>query len=155
MSSADGGTLGNVFVYVKDGLGNYVFDTPTEPLKLDQKGCRYTSARVRHPRQPAARDRQQRSDAAQHPCAAQGEHGVQQRPADPGHEDDPHLHCEGSDAALQVRRAWLDERVRGRARSPVLRRDRHRRQVRAQVAAARHLHDRGLAREARHRNREA
>ena len=36
-----GGTLGNVFVYVKDGLGNYVFDTPTEPLMLDQKGCRY------------------------------------------------------------------------------------------------------------------
>jgi len=36
-----GGALGNVFVYVKDGLGNYVFDTPTEPLNLDQKGCRY------------------------------------------------------------------------------------------------------------------
>jgi plastocyanin len=35
------GALGNVFVYVKDGLGNYVFDTPTEPLTLDQKGCRY------------------------------------------------------------------------------------------------------------------
>ena len=27
---SDGKTLGNVFVYVKDGLGNYVFDTPTE-----------------------------------------------------------------------------------------------------------------------------
>jgi len=39
---ASGGALGNVFVYVKDGLGNYVFDTPTEPLVLDQKGCRYT-----------------------------------------------------------------------------------------------------------------
>ena len=36
-----GGALGNVFVYVKDGLGNYVFDTPTESLTLDQKGCRY------------------------------------------------------------------------------------------------------------------
>jgi hypothetical protein len=35
------GNLGNVFVYVKDGLGNYVFDTPTESLKLDQQGCRY------------------------------------------------------------------------------------------------------------------
>jgi plastocyanin len=39
---SDGKTLGNVFVYVKDGLGNYVFDTPTEPAKIDQKGCRYT-----------------------------------------------------------------------------------------------------------------
>src|SRR5262245_23148996 len=37
----DGKTLGNVFVYVKDGLGNFVFDTPTESVKLDQKECRY------------------------------------------------------------------------------------------------------------------
>jgi hypothetical protein len=36
------GGLENVFVYVKDGLGNYVFDTPTEPVTLDQKGCRYS-----------------------------------------------------------------------------------------------------------------
>jgi plastocyanin len=34
--------LDNVFVYVKDGLGNYYFDTPTEPVRLDQSGCRYT-----------------------------------------------------------------------------------------------------------------
>ena len=27
----DGG-LENVFVYVKDGLGNYYFDTPTQPV---------------------------------------------------------------------------------------------------------------------------
>ena len=39
--SSDGKTLGNVFVYVKDGLGNYVFDTPTESAKIDQKECRY------------------------------------------------------------------------------------------------------------------
>ena len=38
---ADGKALGNVFVYVKDGLGNYVFDTPTESAKIDQKDCRY------------------------------------------------------------------------------------------------------------------
>jgi plastocyanin len=38
---SDNGGLGNVFVYVKDGLGNYFFDTPSEPVKLDQKGCRY------------------------------------------------------------------------------------------------------------------
>lgn len=36
------GGLENVFVYVKDGLGGYYFDTPTEPVTLDQKGCRYT-----------------------------------------------------------------------------------------------------------------
>jgi hypothetical protein len=38
----DNGGLKNVFVYVKDGLGNkYLFDTPTEPVKIDQKGCHY------------------------------------------------------------------------------------------------------------------
>jgi plastocyanin len=38
---SDGKSLANVFVYVKDGLGNYVFDVPTEPVVLDQRGCRY------------------------------------------------------------------------------------------------------------------
>jgi plastocyanin len=37
----DNGGLENVFVYVKDGLGDYAFDVPTEPVKLDQHGCRY------------------------------------------------------------------------------------------------------------------
>ncbi|MCA1559695.1 MAG: hypothetical protein LC753_14115 [Acidobacteria bacterium] len=36
-----GGGLENVFVYVKDGLANYYFETPSAPAKLDQKGCRY------------------------------------------------------------------------------------------------------------------
>ena len=38
--SADRG-LKNVFVYVKDGLGNAVYETPTKPIVLDQIGCRY------------------------------------------------------------------------------------------------------------------
>jgi plastocyanin len=38
--NADGG-LKNVFVYVKDGLGNRVFPVPTEPVVLDQQGCHY------------------------------------------------------------------------------------------------------------------
>ena len=36
----DGG-LDNVFIYVKDGLGNYHFDVPADAVKLDQQGCRY------------------------------------------------------------------------------------------------------------------
>jgi hypothetical protein len=36
-----GAGLDNVFVYVKDGLGNYAFDTPTEPVTIVQDGCRY------------------------------------------------------------------------------------------------------------------
>jgi hypothetical protein len=38
----DNGGLENVFVYVKDGLGNYYFDTPSTPVTLDQKGCSYS-----------------------------------------------------------------------------------------------------------------
>ena len=39
---ADGGNLANVFVYVKDGLGNRNFAAPKEPaVVLDQQGCRY------------------------------------------------------------------------------------------------------------------
>ena len=35
------GKLGNVFVYVADGLGGRTFPTPTEAVELDQKNCRY------------------------------------------------------------------------------------------------------------------
>jgi plastocyanin len=38
---ADGGNLANVFVYVKDGLGNRAFDVPKDAVTLDQQGCRY------------------------------------------------------------------------------------------------------------------
>lgn len=38
--SADKG-LKNVFVYVKDGLGDGVYETPTAPIALEQVGCRY------------------------------------------------------------------------------------------------------------------
>jgi plastocyanin len=37
----DGGSLGNVFVYVKDGLGSRTFTAPSAPVTLDQKACRY------------------------------------------------------------------------------------------------------------------
>src|SRR4029077_17339277 len=37
----DTGKLGNVFVYVKDGLGNYSYDPPTGSVTIDQMGCRY------------------------------------------------------------------------------------------------------------------
>ena len=37
----DNGTLANVFVYVKSGLGDMTFPTPSEPVLLDQQNCRY------------------------------------------------------------------------------------------------------------------
>ena len=39
--TADGGKLSNVFVYVKDGLGTRTFDTPKDPVTIDQSGCKY------------------------------------------------------------------------------------------------------------------
>lgn len=37
-----GGHVANVFVYVKEGLGNRTFDVPKEPVTLDQNGCKYS-----------------------------------------------------------------------------------------------------------------
>jgi len=38
---ADNGDLANVFVYVKDGLGDRTFAVPTEAVTIDQQGCKY------------------------------------------------------------------------------------------------------------------
>jgi hypothetical protein len=35
------GALANVVIYVKDGLGNYRFDAPKDPVVLMQKNCMY------------------------------------------------------------------------------------------------------------------
>ena len=39
--TGDKGALANVVVYVKEGLGNYRFDTPSETAVLQQKNCMY------------------------------------------------------------------------------------------------------------------
>jgi plastocyanin len=38
---ADGGNLANVYVYVKEGLGNYQYEMAKEAVEIDQEGCRY------------------------------------------------------------------------------------------------------------------
>jgi plastocyanin len=38
----NGGKLANVFIYVKEGLPQGTFAVPSEPVVLDQKGCRYS-----------------------------------------------------------------------------------------------------------------
>jgi hypothetical protein len=40
VSDSKGG-LGNVIVFVSDGLGDRTFDPPTQPVVFDQKGCLY------------------------------------------------------------------------------------------------------------------
>lgn len=37
----NGGKLANVFVYIKEGLPQGTFAVPSEPVVLNQKGCRY------------------------------------------------------------------------------------------------------------------
>lgn len=47
------GNLQNVFVYIKEGLEGYAFETPAEPVTIDNKNCVYlphvTGARVNQP----------------------------------------------------------------------------------------------------------
>ena len=38
---ANDGKLANVFVYVKEGLGDRTFDVPKDSVTIDQKGCQY------------------------------------------------------------------------------------------------------------------
>ena len=111
------GGLENVFVYVKDGLGNYYFDTPTEPVTLDQKGCRYSphvfGLRTGQPLEivnsdPTLHNVHAMAQANQEFNLAQPMQGMKQ------HED---VHGARSDGPLQVRRARLDERLRRRARA--------------------------------------
>ncbi len=147
------GKLANVFVYVKDGLGNYVYDAPAGDVTIDQKGCRY------HPHVFGIRVGQEldivNSDPTLHNIHALPKGNAEFNTGQPiqGMKTDAHLQREGSHGAVQVRRARLDERVRRRGRQSVLRGHRRGRQVLAQGSAARHVHDRSLAREGRHADR--
>ena len=38
----NGGALGDVFIYIKDGLSGKIFPAPDKPVLLDQVGCEYT-----------------------------------------------------------------------------------------------------------------
>ncbi len=38
----ENGTLGNVFVYVKEGVPNQEYEVPKESIQFDQRGCHYT-----------------------------------------------------------------------------------------------------------------
>ena len=116
-------SLQNVFVYVKDGLGSFGFPIPSEPVVLDQDKCRYT------PRVLGVRVGQtlqiRNSDPLLHNVRSNGviNQALQQVDAARRRELQPHVRDEGSHGAVQVRRPRLDERVRRRARSSVLRHD--------------------------------
>ncbi len=79
----ENGTLSNVFVWIKGGLEQYTFPTPSEQVSLDQKSCFYTPPRYRRSSKAGDRDLQQRSDYSQHPSPTQEQPGVEPVSASP------------------------------------------------------------------------
>ena len=103
-------------------LGNYYFEVPTDPVKLDQQGCRYAPHVLGVRAGQTLADRQQRRHAAQRPRAAEGERGVEPGPGAQEHERTrKSFTAREVMVPVQVRRAQLDARVRRRDGSPVLR----------------------------------
>ncbi len=144
------GGLENVFVYVKDGLGDYYFETPTTAVTLDQKGCHYTphvfGVRAGQPLEIV------NSDPTLHNVHAMAKvnQSFNLGQAIQGMKNQKVFKTPEVMVHIQVRRAQLDERLRGRPRSSVLRGHGQRRQLRAERAPAGDLHCRSLARETRH-----
>ena len=105
-----------MFVYVKDGLGNYVYDTPTEAAQIDQKECRY------HPHVFGMRVGQPleivNSDPTLHNIHALPKDNTEFNTGQPiqGMKTTHTFDKPGSHGAVQVRRARVDERLRRRAR---------------------------------------
>ena len=145
----EGGGLGNVFVYVKSELPGS-FPPASDTVSPRPAGLPLHAARLRRAGGADAADRQQRSDAAQHPRDPREQPRVQHRAADPGDDVRPDVRQRRDHGPLQVRRARLDERLRRRARSSVLHGDGKRRLVRHQRSPAGDAHHRGVARGARH-----
>ena len=131
-SSSNNGGLENVFVYVKDGLGNYYFETPTDSGDAGSEGLPLSAARVRRASRAAARDRQQRPDAAQRQRDGQGQPEFNLGQPIQGMKNTKMFTAPEVMVPHQVRRARLDERLRGRPRSSVLRGDGRRRHIRAE-----------------------
>ena len=111
------------------------FPVPDEPAMIDQVGCRYTphvfGMRVGQTlkiRNSDATPAQHSRHTGRQPRIQHGARPIQ------GMEFDSDVRSGRGDGAVQVRRARLDERLRRRAGSPLLRGDRRRREFRYQRA---------------------
>ena len=73
-----GNTMGNILVRVTSGLpAGKTYPAPKDPVVMDQNGCLYQAARVRHAAGPDPQGAELRRRAAQRARAAQGERPVQ------------------------------------------------------------------------------
>ena len=137
---ADGGKLANVFVYVKEGVGDRTFDVPKDSVTIDQKGCQY------HPHVLGVMTGQNieiRNDD-------DTTHNIHPTPKDnrEWNESQPPQGCGArkklrprrNHAAGKVQPASLDEDVLNVVKTPVLCGHRRGRQVRNQGPAAGRLH---------------
>ncbi len=149
------GGLDNVFVYVKDGLGNYYFDTPTEAVTLDQKGCNYSphvlGVRTGQPLEIV------NSDATLHNVNAMAKvnQGFNMGQAIQGMKNAKVFTA--PEVMVRIKcdvHSWMTAYA-GVVSHPYFAVTAGRGRVRAQEPAGRHLHDRGVAREARHADRRA
>ncbi len=135
--SADRG-LKNVFVYVKDGLGNAVYETPTTPVILDQVGCRYEphvfGVFVNQPIEIKNSDPTLHNVHAIPKNNEEFNFGQQNEKAPVVHQD---VRQARNRRVVPLRRARLDEVVRERRDAPLLCRDEGRRVVRDQGIAGR------------------
>ena len=154
MVSDDGKTLGNVFVYVKDGLGNYIFDTPTTPAKIDQQNCRY------HPHVFGIRVNQPleivNSDPTLHNIHAMPKGNAEFNNGQPIQGMKMTHTFTAKEVMVPFKcdvHGWMNAYV-GVLDHPYFATTEQGRQVRAEGSAAGHLHDRGVAREARHADRQ-
>ena len=148
----DNGGLENVFVYVKDGLGELLLRCADRAGQARSAGLPLSPARARHPR---------RTSRSRSSTATTRMHNVHAMPnAEPANSTSARrsrtrstadVHEARSDGAVQVRRAQMDARVRRRDRIiPTSRSPHDGGKFELKNLPAGHLYARSVAREARH-----
>ena len=145
-----GGELGNVFVYISDGLGDRTFQAPTDPVVIDQQNCRYhphvLGLMVGQPLQIL------NSDGTLHNIHAIPTKNAEFNTGQPikGMKTD-HIFT-AAETMVPFKcdvHGWMNAYA-GVLPHPYLRRHRRGRHVHHQEPAARHVQADGVAREARH-----
>ena len=115
---ANDGKLANVFVYVKEGLGNRTFDVPKDAVTIDQKGCQYHPHVLGVMTGQNIEIKQRRRHHAQYPPHAERQSRVERVAATQGRAHREELRPRRNHAAGEVQPASLDEDVCQRGEEP-------------------------------------